>query len=170
MTSDDQGSSFHKFDEYKLFVEDTARFSERRQKVNSTYVAVNSILLSAIALVAKDAGIEAQWQPIIVLPLLVAGVAVCLQWRQLISSYRELVGFRIGQLKKMEVLEEMASSSRMYHEEERMLYPSDDPGKIHSSEGLNFSNIEQLLPWVFVAMYSVAFIGILIIASVAQEV
>jgi hypothetical protein len=46
--------SFDVFEEYKLFVEDTARFTERRQTVNNTYVAVNSIILSAIALLVKD--------------------------------------------------------------------------------------------------------------------
>jgi hypothetical protein len=30
-------SSVDKFEEYKLFIEDTARFSERRQKVGSTF-------------------------------------------------------------------------------------------------------------------------------------
>ena len=37
-----------KFEEYKLFVEDTARFTDRRQTVSNIYVAVNSIILSAI--------------------------------------------------------------------------------------------------------------------------
>jgi hypothetical protein len=36
VSGEGQGSSFDKFDEYKLFVEDTARFSERRQTVNNT--------------------------------------------------------------------------------------------------------------------------------------
>jgi len=36
-----------KFEEYKLFVEDTARFTDRRQTVNNIYVAVNSIILGA---------------------------------------------------------------------------------------------------------------------------
>lgn len=47
-------SVFDKFEEYKFFIDDTARFSERRQKVGSTYVAVNSIILSAIAFLVKD--------------------------------------------------------------------------------------------------------------------
>lgn len=52
----------NKFEEYKLFVEDTAKFSERRQTVNNTYVAVNSILLSAVSFLVKDAGFEGPWQ------------------------------------------------------------------------------------------------------------
>ena len=70
-----------KFEEYKLFAEDTARFSERRQKVGSTYVAVNSIILSAIALLMKDSGLTGRWQLLVVLPLLVAGITICLSWR-----------------------------------------------------------------------------------------
>jgi hypothetical protein len=38
-------SAFDKFEEYKLFIEDTARFSERRQTVTKTYITVNSAIL-----------------------------------------------------------------------------------------------------------------------------
>ena len=51
-------SDVNKFEEYKLFVEDTARFTDRRQMVTNIYVAVNTILLSAVALLVKDAGLE----------------------------------------------------------------------------------------------------------------
>ena len=37
-------SEFNKFEEYKLFVEDTARLSDRRQTISNIYVTVNSIL------------------------------------------------------------------------------------------------------------------------------
>ena len=37
-------AEFDKFEEYKLFVDDTARFTERRQTVSNIYVGVNSLL------------------------------------------------------------------------------------------------------------------------------
>jgi hypothetical protein len=43
------------FEEYKLFVEDTARFTDRRQTVTNICVTINSVLLSAVALLVKDA-------------------------------------------------------------------------------------------------------------------
>ena len=43
------------FEEYKLFVDDTARLSDRRQTVTNTYIAVNSLLLGAISFLIRDA-------------------------------------------------------------------------------------------------------------------
>src|SRR5215211_8135747 len=97
-------SHVNKLQEYKLFVEDTARFSERRQKVGSTYVAVNSIILSAVAFLVKDTGLTGRWQLSVVIPLLAAGIAICLSWRQLILNYKKLVNLRIDRLREMENL------------------------------------------------------------------
>lgn len=150
-------SNIDKFEEYKLFVEDTARFSERRQKVGSTYVAVNSIILSAIALIVKDIGLTTRWQALVVIPLLVAGIAICLSWRQLILNYKELVNLRIKNLRAIEELPEMIGSFRMYHTEDE-LYPPGEPRK-----GLNFSDLERWLPWIFLGLYILFLIGVVVL-------
>lgn len=155
-------SDFEKFEEYKLFVEDTARFSERRQKVSSTYVAVNSIILSAIALLVKDVGFGACWQALLVAPLLVAGIAICLSWRELILNYKDLVKLRIGKLRAMEELPEMTGSSRMYHAEDE-LYPPAEQGRPKPRKGLGFSDLERQLPWVFLGLYALFLIGVLVL-------
>ena len=162
MGKDGEASGFDKFDEYKLFVEDTARFSERRQRVSSTYLAVNSIVLSAVALLVKDVELPTRWQALAVVPLLVAGIFVALQWRQLVLNYKKLVGFRVRQLKAMEESEGMAGSFRMYHAEET-LYPRDEQDPLHSRKGLNFSDLERWLPWVFVALYVLFLVGVLVL-------
>ncbi len=151
-----------KFEEYKLFVEDTARFSERRQKVGSTYVAVNSIILSAIAFLVKDSGFTGQWQLSVVLPLLVAGITICLSWRQLILNYKKLVNLRIDRLRAMEELPEMNGSSQMYHAED-VLYPRSGQGERKRRKGLNFSDLERQLPWVFLALYTIFLIGVVVL-------
>jgi hypothetical protein len=155
-------STFDKFEEYKLFIEDTARFSERRQKVGSTYVAVNSIILSAIAFLVKDSGFTGQWQLLVVLPLLVAGMTICLSWRQLILNYKKLVNLRIDRLRAMEELPEMEGSSQMYHAEDE-LYPRSGQGERKRRKGLNFSDLEQQLPWVFLALYGMFSIGVVVL-------
>jgi hypothetical protein len=162
-------STFNKFEEYKLFIEDTARFSERRQKVGSTYVAVNSIILSAIAFLVKDSGFTGRWQLLVVLPLLVAGITICLSWRQLILNYKELVNLRIDRLREMEELKEMEGSLRMYHAEDN-LYPRTTQGELKpgkglnfSNKGLNFSDLEHQLPWVFIALYGIFLIGVVML-------
>jgi hypothetical protein len=161
--------TFDTFEEYKLFIEDTARISERRQKVGSTYVAVNSIILSAIAFLVKDGGFTGRWQVLVVVPLLVAGMTICLSWRQLILNYKELVTLRIDKLRAMEELPQMEGSSQMYHAEDK-LYPRDDQGERKLREGLNFSNrglnfsdLERQLPWVFLGLYGIFLIGVVVL-------
>jgi ABC-type sugar transport system permease subunit len=154
-----KASGFDRFEEYRLFVEDTARFTERRQTVNNTYVAVNSIILSAIALIVKDVSASNFWRALIVIPVLVAGIVICLQWTRLILKYKGLVGFRMEELRAIEDLDDMADSSKMYHAEDR-LYPRDKQGNIIAGQGLNFSDRERWLPRVFMGLYALSLAGI----------
>lgn len=149
-----------KFEEYKLFVEDTGRFTERRQTVTNIYVAVNSIILSAIALLVKDAGLAPFWRSFVVILVLMAGIIICLQWDRLILKYKRLVGFRIDQLRAMEDHQDMAGCHRMYHAED-LLYPRDTHGNPIPGQGLNIylrpramapqgvpCRVRPFLPWV----------------------
>jgi len=155
----DKASDFDKFEEYKLFVEDTAHFSERRQAVSSTYVAVNSIILGAVALLVKDVDVSAPWRVLAVIPVLVAGIVICLQWKQLILKYKVLISLRLDQLRAIEKLPAMAASAKMYHAEDR-LYPRNERGEVKPGEGLNLSDLEQWLPLVFIALYALFLAGV----------
>jgi hypothetical protein len=145
---------FDKLGEYKLFVEDTARFTERRQTISNIYVAVNSLLLAGIALLIKDIGSRGAMGPILPLPLIVAGIFVCIWWRQLIFKYKRLVGFRIDALHEIENHPAMEDSIRMYHKEDE-LYPRDEEGNEDKSKGPAFSDIERRLPTLFGVLYVV---------------
>ncbi len=122
-------SAINKFDEYKLFVDDTARFTERRLTVTNIFVAVNSILLGGIALLIKDAGIATWAIKITVLLLLCAGIGICGLWAQIITKYKKLIGLRMRELKKMENHPEMAGCHQMYILENE-LYPENKPKNI----------------------------------------
>ena len=145
------------FDEYNLFVEDTSRLSDRRQMISNIYTAVNSILLAAVGLLIKDLGIGYIWKIFLSLPLIIAGIVVCLLWIQLIHKYKSLVGLRIEVLRATE--DAMPDSIRMYHQEDR-LYPLNS--KISFFSGSSFSDIESKLPFLFIILYSIFGIGILI--------
>jgi hypothetical protein len=145
-------AEFPKFEEYKLFVEDTARFSERRQTISNIYVAVNSLLLAAIGLLIKQLGAQDAWALLLPLPLIAAGIAICLWWGQLIRKYKSLVGLRLDTLRQMEELPQMAGAAKMYHVEDK-LYPRDAEGNMIPGKGLNFSDIEVRLPWLFLVLY-----------------
>jgi hypothetical protein len=162
-------SHVDKFEEYKFFIEDTARLTERRQTVTNIYVAVNTVLLSAVALLVKDAGLQRWIVAAATIMLLAAGIAICLFWHQLILRYKKLVGLRLTELRKMEDLPEMAGCQRMYHVEDK-LYPRDAQGNMLKTKGrMDFSDLERQLPNVFIALYAVFLIGI-VIATLAGAV
>jgi tetratricopeptide (TPR) repeat protein len=122
-------SEFNRFEEYKLFVEDTARLSDRRQTISNIYVTVNSILLAAIGLIIKDLGANGCWLLILPFPLVIAGIAVCIWWHQLILKYKRLIGLRMDTLRITEDDPEMKSAIKMYHKEDK-IYERDSKGKV----------------------------------------
>ena len=157
-------SQVNKFEEYTFFIEDTARLTERRQTVTNIYVAVNAILLSTVALLVKDAGLQRWVIAVATIMVLVAGIAICLFWRQLINRYKRLVGLRITELRRMEELPEMYGCQCMYHVEDK-LYPRDAQGNMLKTKGrMDFSDLERQLPKVFIALHVLFLAGIVIAA------
>ncbi len=152
-------SEGNSFEEYKLFVEDTARFSERRQTITNTYISVNGVILGAITLLVKDAGLTNWWLVFAMLPLIAAGVMVSIYWHQLVIKYKQLVGLRLDVLREME--EKMPGSIQMYHREDR-LYPRDTQGRLIPGQGLNFSDREASLPILFIILYIVMIVGLIL--------
>ena len=146
-----------KFEEYKLFVEDTARFTDRRQMVSNIYVAVNAVLVAGIGITVKDGDITSMLKFLLVVPILAAGFVVSLRWILLIRKYKVLVGLRMDELREMEDHEAMEGCHRMYHAEDR-LYPRDRSGRTIPGQGLNFSDLETVLPQVFLCVYVFLFL------------
>jgi len=144
-----------KFEEYKMFINDTARFTERRQAVSNLYVTVNSLLLTALMFAVKDLGTDEPWKLSFPLLITISGIFVSIVWYQMIRKYKALVGFRINKLRDIENHSDMAWTERMYHAEDE-LYPRDDEGNPVKGEGLNFSDWEARLPFVFMALYVLA--------------
>ena len=155
-----------KFDEYKTFIEDTARFTERRQNASNLYVTVNSLLLTAMVFAVKDTNANDVWVLWLSLPVVIAGVFVSFWWHQLIFKYKELVRLRIRALRKMENSDQLTGIEKMYHLEDE-LYPINVDGSIRKGEGLNFSDLEAKLPILFGVLY--AFAGIIIICTLISR-
>lgn len=151
-----------KFEEYKMFIEDTARFTERRQDASNLYVTINSLILTAIVFVVKDLGANPLSRLLLLLPVITAGIFVSLWWRQLIIKYKELVGFRINMLRKMEEKEDLKETEKMYHAEDE-LYPRDAQGNMIKGVKLNFSDLEARLPTLFIILY--IFSGLVVIGN-----
>jgi hypothetical protein len=144
-----------KFEEYRLFIEDTARLQDRRQTVTNTYIGVNTVLLSALGLFLGGEGPQNWALDLAALALPIAGVLICRAWQQLLFRYRLLVRIRFRELRRMEELPEMAGCVKMYHAEDE-LYPVDENGEAIQGQGLNITNMERQLPWIFIALYVAA--------------
>jgi len=151
-------NTVNKFEEYKLFVQDTAKLSDRRQTVTNTYIAVNSLLLGIVSFLVKDAADGQWWGLALALPLMAGGAVVCVYWRKFIVKYKALIGLRIDTLRQMEDLPGMESSVRMYHIEDA-LYPRDEEGEMIPGKGLDFSELEKRLPTLFLILYTTYAIG-----------
>ncbi len=144
-----------KFEEYKLFIEDTARLSERRQTVTNTYITVNGAIVALLTFMFKDAGFTNVRIVLAVIPVIIAGIIVCYFWLRLLSSYKRLVGFRFAQLEEME--KEIPGSHRMYYRETESLY-----SRAPKNKQISQSKIEMRLPWLFGGLY----VGIFVVACV----
>lgn len=143
------------WDEYKMFVEDTQRLSDRRQAANNIYLSVNSLLLGAVALLVQLGGLsQPVFLPIVIL-IAIAGFFICGDWLRLLLSYRQLLNVRFGVLKERE--KRFDGSFTMYHIEDREMGYSDP------QQG--FWRIEINLPTVFRFVYAVGVL-ILTIATV----
>jgi hypothetical protein len=154
-----------KFDEYKTLVNDTARFTDRRQSVSNLYVTVNSLLLTAIMFIVKDANFQQFWTFLLTIPLIIAGIFVSIWWWQLLKRYKLLLRLRFDVLWKMEENEKLDGIEKMYHKEDT-LYPRHPDGTVKQGEGLNFSDLENKLPVMFIVLYSIALLGVLSALSV----
>jgi hypothetical protein len=148
-----------KFAEYALIIEDTARFTERRQTISNNYVAINSLLLAGIGVLIKDVGAQGSWVLLLPLPLAAAGVAVSLWWRELIYRNKELVRLRMGVLHEME--SKLPGAEMIYHREDA-LYPKDKAGRDVSGQRISISDLEGRLPLLFLALYGVFGAGLAI--------
>ncbi len=146
-----------KFEEYRTFIEDTARFTERRQNTSNLYMSINSLLLTGLMFAIKDFDENLSLAFLFPLLIVTAGIFISLLWRQLIQKYKKLVGLRIATLRKMENEESLSWMAKMYHAEDS-LYPQDGKKKM-----LNFSDKEAQLPSVFIGLYIIA--GIFLLAS-----
>lgn len=146
-------------EEYVLFVEDSARISDRRQMIANIYITINGAVAGLLAFLVKDSGFTNWWLVIAVLPIISFGVMVCRYWRRLILKYKTLINFRLEVLREMET--RIPGSARMYHRED-YLYPRDTGSKAAGTGGLNFSDMELGLPELFIALYVLLGINLVI--------
>jgi hypothetical protein len=138
------------FEEYKLLMEDTRAYVERRQTTTNSYLTtVNGGAVVLITLVGKDNGLNNWFSAILIVPLLIFGILTCMYWRQLIMKYKRIVSLRLNVLREMET--KVPDSVQIYHREDE-LYPRDMQDRLIPI-GLNMSDLEYRLPQIFIILY-----------------
>ena len=137
------------FDQYKLFVDTMEKAVARRQTVNSFFLAANSILLSALGVMGKQAHTDknALW---VAVPLAAAGILLCILWRGIIGNYRVLNGAKFDVIHGLE----HHLPAALFEAEWAVL--TEGPA---SKKYTPISKTEGRVAIVFVVLYALAAIG-----------
>ena len=139
------------FEQYQLFVEETARISDRRHTTNNLFLSVNSVLLGAVALLLQQSTNKDTTSALVfflALLLVAAGAILCISWRRLLLGYGVRLRERFLYLRQLEV---------QYPD---LLLPAFSGRPRQAS----FSRMEAGIPRVFLVTYFLAVAGALAFA------
>lgn len=134
----------HVLEVYKTYLELADHISERREKANSFFLAVNAAL---VALLAKDALGDIDKAPRglqILVPLV--GIVLCYLWYRIIRSYRDL---NSAKFKVVHAIERHLPL-RPYDAEWEHVGRGKDKKKY-----LPFTHVENFVPWLFLLFHVV---------------
>src|SRR3989344_1437931 len=142
--SADYGDKYieHLLEQYKIYVNSAEKISDRRQKTNEFFLALNTALVALLGFIAtKINSDEVLW----VLALAcVAGITMCYFWYRIILSYKGLNGGKFNVIHAIEARLPLA----LYDTECEML------GRGKRKDLYEpFTHIELKVPWIFIIIY-----------------
>ncbi|MBA7495922.1 hypothetical protein ES702_06518 [subsurface metagenome] len=139
-------------EEYKIFVGTSEKLVARRQTVNTFFLSVNALLLSAAGVIAKEV-IMMRITMIGVVAIGLAGILLCMAWHRLVHSYRQL---NAGKFVVIHLLEQYLPAA-LFKTEWKALGEGKDKTKYTP-----FTKTEVTIPIVFIVLYGIAILGSLI--------
>ena len=134
-------------EQYKLFVNTSEALGQRRQAVNTFFLSVNSLLLAAAGLIVLD-GEFSDLESLVLLCLSTSGFVLCLVWRSLIRSFRQLSA---GKFKVIHALERHLPA-RLFTAEWAALGSGNDP-RLYKP----FTRTESMTPIAFAVLHIALF-------------
>lgn len=144
-----------KFEEYKYLGERALNQSQRRQNANQIYLTLNTAIFGVMALLIKDSGLK-QWVLLLAnFPLFIVGLIACTTWLTIISRFKILIGWHYEQLRE---IEKNLKGSHKFFTKEWNKFSNPQKEKTHNS----FSNLESIMPKLFIGLYLVYFTGMII--------
>jgi len=141
----------HLLEQYKLYVESAEKASERRNLANSFYLAINTLLLGGIGLIANYVSIPNNpWSisltVVVVLAVFGSCEWLCLVWKRQIKAYQQL---NSAKFKVIAEFEDRLPAGPYVRAEWKALGEGKDP-KLYTP----FSQIERDVPIVFMVLYA----------------
>ena len=127
------------FEQYKIYVEWVDRQASRRLSTSSFFLAANSTLITALGLFGEETSQ--------ILPGMVAGIALCWVWYQMIVSNRGLAKGRFELIHRIE----KELPLELFKDEWEILKRGKDK-QVYKP----FTRIEAKIPAIFGLLYAVA--------------
>jgi hypothetical protein len=138
----------HLLEQYKIYIAAAEAISDRRQKANEFFLALNTALVAVLGLVATKALVAVQGDLSIILAS-IAGSTMCYLWYRIIRSYK---GLNAGKFQIVHAVERRLPLA-LYDAEWEVL------GRGENREIYwPFTHIELFVPWIFIAIYAVLFV------------
>jgi hypothetical protein len=132
----------HLLEQYKIYIASAEKISDRRQKANEFFLALNSAFVTLLGFVVSKTS-HAVTETTILLAA-VSGIVMCYLWYRMIRSYKGLNDGKFKVIHSIEVRLPLA----LYDTEWEMLGRGMDR-KIYWP----FTHIELWVPWIFVMIY-----------------
>ena len=138
-------------EQYKLFVQTSESLVSRRQTVNTFFLSINSALLASIGILGREL-LAIYFGGVVLLILGITGFILCIAWRRLVNSYRQL---NTAKFQIIHLLEERLPAS-LFKAEWKALGEGKDKKKYNP-----FTKIEAMIPIIFCVLYG----GCLLVGS-----
>ncbi len=139
-------------EQYKILVETSESLVARRQNVNTFFLSVNALSLSAmgvvIGLISRDV-VEEKVAVAGIIAIAVAGIFLCIAWRNLVHSYGQLNKGKFAILHLIEIYLPAA----VFTAEWAALEEGKNP-KVYKS----FTGTEKMVPLIISLVYVIALV------------
>ncbi len=140
----------HLLEQYKIYVNAAEKISDRRQKANEFFLAVNTALVALLGFIATKTNSD-EVVGLLALASL-AGIAMCYLWYRIVLSYD---GLNSGKYKVIHLIEKRLPLA-LYDTEWEIL------GRGKRKDLYEpFTKIEVKVPWIFIGIY-----GLLLLSAV----
>lgn len=142
-------------EQYKLFVDTSERLVARRQIVNTFFLSVNALVLSALALIAKEAT-DSLVTAVGIVTVSIAAIVLCFAWRTLVRSYAQLNRGKFAVIHRLE--DELPAA--LFHAEWVALDQGKNPKTYRP-----FTKVEGRISNTFISIY-----GFVILATAGWQI